>query len=122
MPEEFFMEHDTLTFQLTLSVSGMKTSPMTCKSSTNCRVVYKRAYTPVFHYLSPRVLYDGVLTDVWFDPKSISSLIDYDSLETDEKPFINFKLDESLLDFEDRVTYESRFSGYYTNVVRGEVD
>jgi len=72
--------------------------------------------------LSPRVVYDGAYTDVWFDPKSISSLIDFDTLESDEKPFINFKLDESLLDFTGHVDYRSRYYGFYMNYVRGQVD
>jgi len=56
---------------------------------------------------------------VWFDPKSVLSLIN--ELESDEKPFINSKIDDSLLDFSETVDQETSYTGWVQNRVIGQV-
>jgi hypothetical protein len=47
---------------------------------------------------------------MWFDPKSTNSLIE--DLAEDEMAFINAKVGNQLIDFEETVTSEDTFSGY----------
>jgi hypothetical protein len=76
--------------------------------TSNCRVIYQKAYTPVVHYISPPVVYYGSYTEVWFDPKSSTSLIS--ELLVDGMPFINAKVGGSLIDFEGFVDETTTFS------------
>jgi hypothetical protein len=78
---------------------------------------YVRSYTPVIHYISPPVVYNEGWTEVWFDPKSTTSLIE--SLTTDEYPFINARISGALIDFEFEVDHETVFSHWTKNRVRG---
>jgi hypothetical protein len=47
---------------------------------------------------------------MWFDPKSTNNLIE--DLAEDEMAFINAKVGNQLIDFEETVTSEDFFSGY----------
>mmetsp|Transcript_20896 Transcript_20896/g.32311 ORF Transcript_20896/g.32311 Transcript_20896/m.32311 type:complete len:226 (-) Transcript_20896:2317-2994(-) len=119
MPESVFDKYDVLTFKLMIRINGLKSDPMQCETSSNCRIKYTRSYTPILYKVMPRVLFQGAWSETWFDPKSVMNLIT--DLDTDEKPFINFKLDESLLDYTDTVTYETPIYGWTENRVRGLV-
>lgn len=88
-----------------------------CGSSSKCRLLYKRNYTPRVYYLSPPVVYYESYNEVWFDPKSIMSVIQ--NLKSDETPFLAVEIAGSKLDFETSVDYETTFSGWYDNRVRG---
>jgi len=55
---------------------------------------------------------------VWFDPKSTPNLID--DLSSDDLPIIHTKVGGSLIDFEGFVDYETTFSHYYPNAIRGK--
>jgi hypothetical protein len=63
-----------------------------------CAINYQRQYTPVLTLLSPPVVYDEVITEMWFDPKSTMSQIK--NLKIDEMPFVNMEIGGSKLDFE----------------------
>jgi len=92
---------------------------LTCAIKNNCKIVFRRAYTPTIFYIAPRVTYYESYTELWFDPASTMGLIE--DLDTDELPFINAKVGGNLLDFEDTADSESRFSAYSKNRVRGQV-
>lgn len=93
--------------------------PVTCRTSSHCKVRYHRSYTPVFHYLNPPVVYNDMLAELNFDPKSTTSLIE--DLATDEMPFINAKIAGALMDFEDTVDSETYLSHWFENSLRGYV-
>ena len=90
-----------------------------CAQKSNCKLVYRRAYTPTIFHLAPRVTYYESYTEVWFDPASTLNLIE--DLDSDELPFINSKLGDNLIDFEFGASSESYYSAYSLNGVRGQV-
>jgi hypothetical protein len=90
---------------------------LACLTKNNCRIQFRRAYTPTIFYLAPRVTYYEAYTELWFDPASTMGLIE--DLATDELPFINAKVGGNLLDFEFGADSTSYFSAYSKNRVRG---
>ena len=101
LPKEAFQYTDTMNFYLSVHPAISPTGHVECKISSNCLVRYKRSYTPILYYLSPRVLFEGATAEIWFDPKSVMATIG--DIDSDEKPFVNFKLDESLFEFDSEV-------------------
>jgi hypothetical protein len=92
---------------------------LTCANKNNCKIVFRRAYTPTIFYIAPRVTYYESYTELWFDPASTMGLIE--DLDTDEIPFINAKVGDNLLDFEFGADSTTLFAGYSKNRVRGQV-
>jgi hypothetical protein len=90
---------------------------MSCGSK--CTIKYSKNYTPIIYHLNPRVVYQDSLVDIWFNPKNTMDLIG--GLDDDEMPFINAKIGNALIDFEDRVTHETEFAAHSRNKVRGRV-
>lgn len=77
-PMEFLDQYQTLTFTISiLAAHDLLEEPLeiTCIVSTNCRLVYRRSFTPTLYYLSPRVVYNSAYADLWFDPRSTPNLI-----------------------------------------------
>jgi hypothetical protein len=99
-----------MTFTLTVSTQDelLGQTTLKCGSSSNCYIKYKRYYTPVIHELSPPVVYKDSETLLYFDPRSITGLIQ--DLDTDEMPFINAKIGNVLMDFENSVDFDAYFS------------
>jgi hypothetical protein len=92
---------------------------LACANKNNCKILFRRAYTPTIFYLAPRVTYYEAYAELWFDPASTMGLIE--DLDTDELPFINAKVGGNLLDFEFGADSTSYFSAYSKNRVRGQV-
>ena len=120
MPEEAFNPYDVLNFYVKISTPSLpKGKTLKCLEAENCMIKYLRSYTPVVFTIAPRVLFEGAMAEIWFDPKNTMSLIA--DLKSDDKPFLNYKLDGSLLIFEDTVDSETTFSAWNENVVSGYV-
>ena len=81
----------------------------------------KRDYTPYIHYISPRVTYYESKIMVVFNPRNVMNLIK--DLESDELPFINFKIGGNLVDFDesDEVDAETTFTANKKNTVLGKI-
>ena len=45
-----------------------------CYVISNCKIVYKRDYTPVLYFTSPQVVYFGSEIDLWINPKNTLSI------------------------------------------------
>ena len=119
-PMNTFDQYQTLTFTVSLiSNNDLGSDPMRCGAASNCKIVYRKDYTPVIYYMMPRVMYYESYTEVWFDPKYTDNLIE--GLEFDEMVFINTKVGGSLLDFEESVTHETTYDSYNRNRARGQV-
>jgi hypothetical protein len=104
----------------TLSVvSDNELGPQTlaCSTSSKCKIVYRRHYTPVLYYLKPPIVYYESMVELWFDPRSTQSLIS--ELENDEMRFVNAKVGPALIDFEFNVDDTNSWSTYQRNKVRG---
>jgi hypothetical protein len=99
-----------------MAAHDLETVHMKCRVTDNCRLRYTRSYSPVIHYISPPVIYNEAWTEVWFDPKSTTSLIQ--DLSSDEMPFINTRISGALIDFEDTVDHETYFSHWNKNRVK----
>jgi len=99
--------------------SDATTADLMCGTASRCDIYYKKAYTPVIYYINPPVVYFDSIVDIWFNPKSIMGLIV--DLLSDEMPFINTKIGNALVNFEDFVGFETTFSGMARNRVRGRV-
>jgi hypothetical protein len=80
---------------------------------------YRRDYTPVLNWISPRVVYNSARTEFHFNPQNILSLIT--GLGEEDKAFVNARISGSLVDFEESVDHETVFSGFAANRARGEV-
>jgi hypothetical protein len=102
-PMEDFDDFDTMTFDLKVINPDIEGESVTlgCAVLTNCQVVYTRHYSPTVFYVNPPVVYSGAGVDIWFNPKSIMDLIV--DLPTDDIPFINFKFNNALVNFENYV-------------------
>jgi len=121
LPEEKFDHYQTMTFWVSVvaHIDPVDTT-LACKEKNNCKILYRRSYTPTIYHIAPRVTYYESETEVWFDPASTMSLIK--DLETDELPFINAKIGDNLIDFENGgTTSTSYFSGWSKNGVRGQI-
>lgn len=110
VPMNFVSGYDTMTFWISIMIADAdaNTQKLECVTEDNCKVIYKRKYTPALYYLQPPVVYYESLTSLVFDPRSTPNLIS--GLETDEMPFINAKVGASLLDFEDIVDDTTSFT------------
>jgi hypothetical protein len=116
MPKENFDSYWEMTFVLSVMSNGVR---MNCPSSSKCSIKYSKNYTPIIYHLNPRVVYRDSLVDIWFDPKNVMSKIS--NLDDDELPFINAKIGNALLDFEDRVSHETTIEDNRRQKVRGRV-
>jgi hypothetical protein len=121
IPDHVLHQYQSLTFTLYLEVddSVLGTYPLECATASKCRVKYQRQYTPVLFDLSPPVVYFDSETTLIFDPKGTTGLIQ--DLPSDEMHFINAKIGGALMDFEASVTFESSYSQYYRNHIKGRV-
>lgn len=118
VPMTYLSGYMSMTFTLSvISNSELGEETLECGNTNNCKINFYRDYTPVLYYLSPPIVYYESTTEFWFDPRSATDLIR--DLENDEMHFINAKIGESIIDFEDTVDYEDSYTGYYRNKVRG---
>jgi hypothetical protein len=76
-----------------------------------CQIQFRRAYTPIFFYLQPPVLYYQSITSVIFDPKSTTAL--NIALISETKPFTNTKIGGFQIDFSGYVDETSYFPSYF---------
>jgi hypothetical protein len=90
-----------------------------CTQVAKCTINYSKSYTPVLYYLNPPVVYSGIWTDFWFNPYNTMSLIK--DLNSDDLPFVNAKIGDALVDFEDTVSFDTKFLSYNRNRIRGKV-
>jgi hypothetical protein len=79
----------------------------------------QRAYTPILHYLSPPVVYFEAHVQLHFNPKSIMNIIK--DVEIDNLPFVQAKIGNSLINFENYVSSTTRISSNVQQAVRGVV-
>jgi hypothetical protein len=108
MPLEAFDQYTTLTFTVSVMANhDLESVPLACRVESNCRLRYNRNYSPVLHYLSPPVVYNEAMVDLWFDPKNTHGLIT--GLSVDEMLFINARVSGGLIDFESFVDSETWF-------------
>jgi hypothetical protein len=58
LPEEKFDHYQTMTFWVSV-VARVDPEDVTleCANKNNCRILYKRAYTPYIYHIAPRVTY-----------------------------------------------------------------
>jgi hypothetical protein len=122
MDKELFDHYNTLTFTISiLAHHDLLEHPleMTCKTTANCKFVYRRHYSPAIFWISPRVIYNTAMTEIWFDPRSTPGIIK--GLSEEDMYFINARISGALVDFEDNVDYTTTFSHWNKNRVRGEV-
>ena len=120
MPYEVFDKYWSMTFHLSVMANhDLEPVELTCGTQSRCKIVYYRSYTPVIHYISPRVIYHESYADFWFDPKSTTNLIQ--GLSTDEMPFINARVSKALIDFEFNVDHDTWFSHWNKNRIRGQI-
>lgn len=95
----FFDEFQTLTFEVQLIANtDLGAQTLECRNPSNCYVSFRKTHTPVVYYLSPPIVYYESMTDIFFDPKYTTQLIQ--DLAADEMMFINAKIGGSLVDFE----------------------
>jgi len=70
LPMNYFDQFQTLSFDLSiLANTDLGEQNLECRTSSNCRVVYRKTHTPVVYYLAPPIVYYDSETEVWFDPK-----------------------------------------------------
>jgi len=120
IPMSYLSGYQSMTFTLTLMADHeLGPEVLSCGTSSHCRIIYYRAYTPVVYYIQPPIVYYESFTELWFDPRSTANLIQ--DLANDEMPFINAKIGGAALDFEFNVDYDDSYSGYHRNRVRGQV-
>jgi len=125
MDKEMFDHYNTLNFWITvyakheLLMGGTDPIEIECAVKNNCKIVYRRHYSPAIFWISPRVVYNTAKTEIWFDPRSTPGVIQ--DLTQEDMPFINARIGGALIDFEDSVTFETSFSHWNKNRVRGEV-
>jgi len=120
IPKGMFDRFNELDVQVDV-MAILETEPAwrACETASYCKIKYYRSMTPVIHYLSPQVVYFDMITSINFDPKSVTNAIE--DLQQDEMPFINTKIGESLIDFEDNVDYTTYFHHWRTNQIQGRV-
>lgn len=118
---EMLDQYEFMIFELRLFVDDDLLGPqtLTCDTVSYCQIYFKKSTTPVVYEIAPPVVYYGSDVFVWFDPKSTTSLIE--DLPTDEMPFINAKIGGNLIDFEFNVDFDTYFSHWQRNSVKGVV-
>lgn len=79
----------------------------------------RKDYTPMIHYITPRVTYYDSYTQVVFNPKNTLHLIK--DLDGDEMPFINTKIGGNLIDFEFAVDSKTEYNPWTRNRARGQI-
>jgi len=121
VPRRFLDSYLTMSFRLDVQASdGLnEEQTLTCPTVSKCTIKFQRSYTPIVHYLSPPVLYFEQMTEVWFNPKSTTNLIQ--NLQSDEMQFINTKVAGYQIDFEFHVDSETTFSHWRSNRITGQV-
>ena len=71
----------------------------------------------MINHLNPPVVYLDSMTEVVFNPKSVTNLIQ--DLSSDEMPFINVRIGGNQIDFEYNVEYETSFRKWHLNNAMG---
>ena len=119
LAEDSFDHYSTMTFWVSVITKALDDSrvELKCLHANNCRVLYRRPYTPTMYYLQPRVTYYDSWTEVYFNPGNTMTLIK--DLDSDEYPFINTKIGGNLIDFEFGVDSETTFTNWAVNFARG---
>lgn len=102
-----------------MSIMSSEPKKRNCLVEKRCKIYFKRSYSPVLYYISPQVVYYESLTQINFDAKNTMHLIR--DLKTDELPFINTKIDGSLMDFEFHVDYDQTIHKDGHNRLTGQV-
>jgi len=121
MPEDNLSLKNALTFTVTVqAVKPDFIEWLHCTSSNNCRVVFSRWYTPILRYITPPVVYQDAPVELVFDPKNLMNKV-RTGLTSDDMPFVQAKIGKANINFEDYVTHETWFSGWYNNNVKGIV-
>jgi hypothetical protein len=77
--------------------SNGKTRILTCAKESRCTLTYHKGYTPVLYYINPPVVYQGVYTDFWFNPKNVPAVTTI--MKSDDLPFVNAKIGNALVNF-----------------------
>jgi hypothetical protein len=121
LPEDHFDHYSYMTFWISVVVKTNDDSvkEMVCKSKNNCKLRYRRPYTPTMYYLQPRVTYYESWTEVYFNPAATQALIE--DLDSDELPFINAKIGGNLIDFEFGEDSLTSFNAWSLNSARGQI-
>ena len=92
---------------------------LNCVEASLCRIHYYRSRTPIMHTLSPPVVYFGSKTSLMFDPKVTMAVIK--GLLSDELPWINVKVGNALLDFDEQADFDIRINGWNRNIIHALV-
>lgn len=109
VPLSYLSGYQSMTFYLTVNADHeLGPEILECGTESHCRIIYYRAYSPVLYYIQPPILYYESFTEVWYDPRSVTNLIQ--DLANDEMKFINAKIGGAALDFEFNVDYDDAMS------------
>jgi hypothetical protein len=122
MPKHTFDSFSSMIFTLIITKPNADgtTEEIHCGTSSRCQVTYKRSHTPLLHHLSPPVVYNGAEIDIWFNPKSTMGAIT--NIPEEEMPFVNFKVKDTKVNFEDTIDHTTSFSSNAWNRIRGIVN
>jgi len=109
--QESFYRYTTMSFILSVQAVGTEgAKTMRCGNESKCRLTYHRHYTPVLNYMNPPIVYYDALVEVNFNPYYIMTVIK--ELQPGDLPFINVKIGNTKINFEDHVDHETGFSGW----------
>lgn len=71
-----FDTFETMTFILSVKAPGLEVvNDLVCSNEAKCQIVYKKSFTPRIFYLTPPVVYYESYTEVYYNPKSMTSVI-----------------------------------------------
>jgi hypothetical protein len=121
VPAAAFDSYHVMTFKLEVWADTIFPEPalLKCAVESYCTFKMVKDYTPMIHYLSPRVTYYESYTQIMFNPKNTMNLIK--DLDMDEMPFINAKIGGNLVDFEMAVDSATEFRAHSMNRARGQI-
>jgi hypothetical protein len=71
VPMSYLSGYHTMDFTLSV-VADNELGPqeLKCATKNNCKITYRRHYTPVLYYIKPPVVYYESMVEVWFDPRN----------------------------------------------------
>lgn len=78
-----------------------------------------RSYSPGINFITPKVIYNEAMTEVWFNPRNTHGLVE--DLQEEQMKFINMRIGKALVDFSDTVSHTTNFGHWRDNRIRGKI-
>lgn len=106
------MKYGNIDFELSF-VDSASADTLVCGSASRCKVKYNWNYTPLMYYMSPPVMYPGMLVTAALNPKLTMNY------KQSTYHAVEVRINGEMLDFEDHFDKSTAFNNHQFSRVSG---